>query len=210
VNAIPIPAPAKPREPTAGDEAIAAFDRLAHDLRSPLASVRTVLQMLRITGLDPAKTRELVDLADRQLMRAVALSDAVGDLARLRNGRLALAHEPLAVARVLGDAADRIRGAAPTLALTVVSSDAGSVTGDPLRLSQAIALLLEPATRGGKPIALTTRRAGKDLVIEAGAELDARSNGSIPELLGEALIEAHAGRIARREDGLAITLPLVD
>ena len=188
-------------------DATAAFDRLAHDLRSPLASVRTALQMLRMTGLDPAKTRELVELADRQIMRAVALSDAIGDYARLRNGRLELARELVPVTRVLGDASDRIRGATGGKAPVVeIAADAGSVSADPMRLSQAIALLLEPATRSGKPVALAAHREGAHVVIEAHAELDARSV-AIPDLLGEALIAAHGGKLERHDDRLVITLP---
>jgi signal transduction histidine kinase len=198
-----------PRTPHGGDDAqdtIAAFDRLAHDLRSPLASVRTVLQMLRTPGLDPARTRDLVELADRQLMRAVALADAVGDYARLRNGRLDLGREPIAVSRLLGDVGDRIRGAMPGIALSVAPGDCGDVAADQLRLSQAIALLLEPATRSGKAVSLSAQRVGNEIVVEARADLDAQSN-AIPDLLGAALIAAHGGRLSRRDDGLTIALP---
>lgn len=183
-----------------------AFDRLAHDLRSPLGSVRTALQMLKLPNLDATRTRELVDLADRQLMRAVALADAVGDYARLREGRLDLRREPLSVARVVGDVADRIRGAAPGCAVTIdLAPDAGSVAADPLRLSQAIFLLLEPATRGGHPITLGARRQGDAVVFTATATLDARAS-AIPDLLGEALVAAHDGRLVRSEDGFLVTL----
>ncbi|HET7845066.1 MAG TPA: histidine kinase dimerization/phospho-acceptor domain-containing protein [Xanthomonadales bacterium] len=188
-------------------DATAAFDRLAHDLRSPLASVRTALQMLRMTGLDPAKTRELVDLADRQLMRAVALSDAVGDYARLRNGRLELAREPITAERLLHDVSDRIRGTSGAQPPSVaVDPGAGTLSADPLRLSQAIALLLEPATRSGKHVALRARRDGETLLVEASAELDTRSN-AIPDLLGEALVAAHGGHVRRDDAGLQVTLP---
>jgi len=188
-------------------EAFAAFDRLAHDLRGPLASVRTALQMLRMTTLDPARTRELVDLADRQLMRAVALADAVADYARLSDGRLDLVREAVTVDRLVGDAADRIRGAAAGIQLQMdVAADSGSVSVDPMRLSQAIALLLESATRSGTAIVLGARRFGGSVVVEALAELDEHGD-AIPDLLGEALIAAHGGRLARRADGLVVTLP---
>ena len=86
-----------------------------------------------------------------------------------------------------------------------LAPDAGSVAADPLRLSQAIFLLLEPATRGGHPITLGARRQGDAVVFTATATLDARAS-AIPDLLGEALVAAHDGRLVRSEDGFLVTL----
>ena len=48
----------------------------------------------------------------------------------------------------------------------------------------------------------------RDVAITATAGLDAHGD-TIAELLGAALVAAHGGRLERRDDGLAITLPTV-
>ena len=63
------------------------FDRLAHDLRSPLTSLQTAAYLLR-TDPGGANSRELADIVVRQSQRMARMIEELDDWGRAQQGRL--------------------------------------------------------------------------------------------------------------------------
>lgn len=85
------------------DEFIAV---LAHELRNPLAPIRTSVSVLRaLDSPDPTLAR-CRDVIDRQVGHMARLIDDLLDVSRLSRGELRLQRSPVRLARVLDDAAE--------------------------------------------------------------------------------------------------------
>ena len=122
---------------------------LAHELRNPLAPVRTGLEVLKRspTGPDAERARETMD---RQLSHMVRLIDDLLDVSRINLGKVELKREPLEVRAVFDHAVEATRPLIETAghALTVhLPTQAIWVDGDLTRLAQAIGNLLTNAAK---------------------------------------------------------------
>lgn len=144
---------------------------LAHELRNPLAPVRSGLQVLQLSQGDPQTAAHLVPLLQRQVDHMVRLVDDLLEVSRIAGGKVELRPEAVNVTDALRSALETSR---PQL-------DAGqhhfsldlpdeilTVHADPVRLSQIIANLLNNAAKytdqGGR-IALRAQRDGGDVLI---------------------------------------------
>ena len=58
------------------------LDRLAHDLRGPLAPLQTASYLLQREDLDPARRQELLGMLERQTRRLGRMLDEIDDWAR--------------------------------------------------------------------------------------------------------------------------------
>jgi PAS domain S-box-containing protein len=143
---------------------------LSHELRNPLASLRSGLSVLRMTHAPDAAERTLT-IMERQMAHLVHLVDDLLDVARVRSGKIALRSEPLTVRAVVEAS---IEAARPTLdarnhALSVdLGSENLAIHGDPTRLVQVIANLLTNAgkyTEPGGQIRVTAAREHEQAVI---------------------------------------------
>jgi PAS domain S-box-containing protein len=123
---------------------------LAHELRNPLAPIRTAVGILRAHGSQdrlPARARDVID---RQVAHMTRLIDDLLDLSRLSRGKVTLQRRPLQLDQVL-DAA--IETALPVIEerrhqLEQRRSDARiCIVGDLARLSQVFANLLNNAAK---------------------------------------------------------------
>lgn len=65
-------------------------DFRAHELRNPLAPLRSCLQVLRLSAGDPAAATRVLDVTERQLGHMVELVDDLFDIARITRGQLEL------------------------------------------------------------------------------------------------------------------------
>jgi PAS domain S-box-containing protein len=186
---------------------------LAHELRNPLAPIRTATEILRRLGAaDPVmqKAREIID---RQVQHMARLVDDLLDISRITRGIITLHMQVLDVRRVLAHAVESARplidGRQQALEVRLPEEPL-LVKGDNVRLTQVFTNLLNNATKytqeGGR-IELIARRDGGSLVISV------RDNGTgiAAELLPHVFdVFAQGSRtIDRAQGGLGIGLTVV-
>ena len=123
---------------------------LAHELRNPLAPLRTSLDLLHALRGDGAACEEPLRIMDRQLGHLVHLVDDLLDISRISRGNIRLRKERIEVAEII-DAALEMSDSGlrrDDRRLTVnIASDPLSVEGDRVRLVQVVANLLNNAAK---------------------------------------------------------------
>lgn len=88
---------------------------LAHELRNPLAPIRTGLEILQISSGEPGRAAEISEIHGmmrRQVDQLVRLIDDLLDISRINTGKLELRREHVLLADVVRDA---VEGARPHL-----------------------------------------------------------------------------------------------
>src|SRR4030081_3445936 len=68
---------------------------LAHELRNPLAPIRTGLDLLRMGTADPEALARVVGMMDRQLGHLIHLVNDLLDVARITRGKIELKKAPV-------------------------------------------------------------------------------------------------------------------
>jgi PAS domain S-box-containing protein len=82
---------------------------LAHELRNPLAPIRTAVGILQSTGVpEPLRARSL-DIIERQVAHMTRLIDDLLDVSRLSSGKMNLQRGPLMLDQVLDAAVETAR-----------------------------------------------------------------------------------------------------
>jgi PAS domain S-box-containing protein len=143
-------APARAGAPLRDNEFLGV---LAHELRNPLAPIRTAMYILRtIEHPDPLleRTRAVID---RQVTHMSRLIDDLLDVSRLSRGKLELRVEPCDLAEIARQTTEDHRATLEARGLSVSLCESGEplpVDGDPVRLSQMIGNLLHNAGRFSK------------------------------------------------------------
>jgi two-component system CheB/CheR fusion protein len=203
---------------------------LAHELRNPLTPITHAIHLLQQKGADPASTT-LHEMIARQTSRLVHLVDELLDVARIGRGIIELTHERIDLRALVQRSmqANRVRfeQRQHTLSLSLPER-AVYVDGDPVRLEQVMANLLDNAAKYTDPngrITVSLQRDGDDAVIrvrdsgigiapemldeifELFAQVDhslARSGGGLGLGLTvvRRVLDLHGGRIAAHSDGL--------
>ncbi len=123
---------------------------LAHELRNPLAPVRTALSLLIRRCADPATTTRLHQMMGRQIDTMVRLVDDLLDVSRFTRGKIVLDPERLDLRHVVERALETSQPliAAAQHRLTVdLPPSAVWVRGDAIRLSQAFSNVLNNAAK---------------------------------------------------------------
>jgi len=197
---------------------------LAHELRNPLAPIRTAIDLLRLqNSLNPTVLRAR-DVIDRQVKQLTRMVDDLLDLSRITRGQVQLQKEEIEMASIVECALETSRPLVEARGhrLIVSMPDAPvRMVGDPTRLAQVISNLVNNAakyTENGGQIWVTGERAGQevilrvrdtgvgisgdllprvfDLFVQAGQTLD-RSHGGlgIGLTLVRHLIEMHGGTV---------------
>ena len=203
---------------------------LAHELRNPLAPIRTAASIIAAPQLDRAKLAWCRDVIGRQVAHMAFLLDDLLDISRITQGKLTLRREPVSLASVIDVAVEAARPLVERKlhVLTVdVTQPVPVVDVDPVRLSQALTNLLTNAAKYTDPqgrITLRATHAGTSLslcVADNGvgvapealerifgmfAQVDAqhrRSEGGlgIGLALTRGLIELHGGTVRARSQG---------
>jgi signal transduction histidine kinase len=203
---------------------------VAHELRSPLSAITNALYILENMQLPDARAERQLTTANRQTRQLARLVEDLMDISRLGRGKIELRCEPVALGRVVGEAAEAMRpliearGQEFTRHLPpenlLVNADAG-------RLDQILTNLLGNAVKYTEPggrIWLTVEREGTEAVIrvrDTGVGIDppllpqifdmfhqieaseARSQGGlgIGLALVKHLVEAHGGTVTARSAG---------
>jgi two-component system CheB/CheR fusion protein len=186
---------------------------LAHELRNPLAPIRTGLELMRLAGDDRSVIEEVRLTLDRQSQQMVRLIDDLLDVSRITRGTVELRKGRVELARVVESAVETARPVIEELGhkLTVhLPKRPVVLEADPTRLAQVISNLLNNAAkymqRGGN-IVLTADRHGSSVVIsvkDCGIGIPAEMLGRIFDLF----IQVDAS-LARSHGGLGIGLTLV-
>ena len=79
---------------------------LAHELRNPLAPIRTGLELLRLGGDQPAAVSRVRPMLERQVTHMVHLIDDLLDVSRIASGKIDLNRHPVALGEVISSAVD--------------------------------------------------------------------------------------------------------
>jgi PAS domain S-box-containing protein len=127
---------------------------LAHELRNPLAPLRTGLQILKRAGAAPQTVRRTLDTMDRQLTHMVRLIDDLLDISRINSGKIQLELGRASLRAALQTALELARPAmdAAGHALHVELADPDvALHGDETRLAQAFGNLLNNAAKYTPP-----------------------------------------------------------
>jgi signal transduction histidine kinase len=122
---------------------------IAHDLRTPLAELRSRLEELSFTRPSPEETFAEVDTAVADVDRVLGLFNALLRLAEIDTGARRSGFVQVDVAKVASEAAEFYQPVAELkgVRLSFKSSGELTVTGDPLLLAQAIGNLIDNALK---------------------------------------------------------------
>ncbi len=146
------------------DEFIAV---LAHELRNPLAPVRSAVEILkRISPSEPRMDRTR-DVIARQVTHMARLIDDLLDVSRIGRGKLALRKERCDLAQIAQETTEDYRTSLESQGLRLAvqtSPDPLWVEGDPVRLAQMVGNLLTNAARFNTP--------GGHIAVNAGADIE--------------------------------------
>jgi PAS domain S-box-containing protein len=185
---------------------------LAHELRNPLAPILNSLQVLRFGERNESTTKRIYSLMERQVNHIVRLVDDLLEVSRITNGKIELRRQLVEVAELLHSAVETSRpfidAAGHTLEF-IVPPEPMFLEGDPVRLSQIFANLLNNAakyTDGGGRIWVSARHERDRLAISV------RDNGiGIPADMLPAVFDlfTQIDRSGRGQGGLGIGLTLV-
>ncbi len=206
---------------------------LAHELRNPLAPIRSGLEVMKLSGVDApivAKTREMMD---RQLGHMVRLIDELLDVSRINTGKVVLERERLEIRTIVDLAMEAsqplVEAGGHTLTVKVPDEQA-CVDGDLTRLAQVVTNLVNNAakyTARHGAIALSVRVEHGQVVLsvaDTGAGISAdmlhkvfdmftqvdRTVGRAQGGLGiglslvKTLVEMHGGRVVAESPGLGL------
>jgi two-component system sensor histidine kinase MprB len=125
----------------------------SHELRTPVTSLRTNIEVLAESELDPAeRARVIADVS----AQAEELSALVGDLIELARGdEPDPVHEDVRLDALVAEAIERARRHAPGVEFSAALEPA-VVDGVPDRLARAVNNLLDNAARHGAHVAVST------------------------------------------------------
>ena len=143
---------------------------LAHELRNPLAPIRTGLQLLKLDPRADVAARTL-SVMERQLGQLVRLVDDLLDVSRISSGKIVLKLERVAfqdIAAVALEASRPLIDAASHSLTIEWPNEAVWLDADPTRLTQVFSNLLTNSAkymRPGGQIKFAARRQGDSIVV---------------------------------------------
>jgi PAS domain S-box-containing protein len=150
---------------------------LSHELRNPLAPLRTAIEILRRGKNVDERTTRLHATMDRQIAHMVRLMDDLLEVSRISRGKLTLQLQKVRVGDIVASAvettASLMTSASHRLCVDLPEGDLW-VRADPVRLTQILTNLLNNAakyTDDGGHIALRVRE------VESIAEISVRDSG---------------------------------
>lgn len=204
---------------------------LAHELRNPLAPIRTGLQIIRVAEGDRKAVADTRDMMDRQVQHLARLVDDLLEVSRITRGKVELRKERVDLAEVVTQAVETVRPLIDARKHRLTISQPGGpvwIIADLTRMTQVITNLLNNAAKYSAErgqISLSLEQAGDEAVIrvrDAGAGISAdmlpkvfdlfiqvdrtldRSQGGlgIGLTLVRRLVELHGGRVEASSDGV--------
>lgn len=207
---------------------------LAHELRNPLAPIRNAVSALqRLNDNDPAakdQARFLIAMVDRQADHLIRLVDDLLEVARITSGKIELKKQHVDLRDTVRQAIETSQPAinAGRHMMTISLPDQPlTVDGDPMRLTQVFANLLNNAAKYTPPegrIAISMRSDGEEVVASIGDNGIGIRSEILPHIfdlfyqanrtkgreqggmgiglaLARSLVEMHGGQVEARSDG---------
>ena len=125
---------------------------IAHDLRTPLAELRSRLEGLALTRPDPRETFAEIDAAVGDVDRVIAIFNALLRLAEIDTGARRSGFVSVDVARVASDVVEFYQPVAELKGVSLSWESSGELTlaGDPLLMAQAVSNLVDNALKYGQ------------------------------------------------------------
>ena len=187
---------------------------LSHELRNPLAPIRTALEVIRRLAPAEPKLTWATDVTGRQVAQLTRLVEDLLDVARINQGKIALQIEPLDLRAVVAHAVETARPFIDGRTPPAQDRGPGHADRDARRFRAPVAGRRQPAQqrrqvhRGGRP-----DRAGADAAAQGQAVVSVRDNGMgiEAELLPNVfeLFEQGKRSLDRSQGGLGVGLTLV-
>ena len=186
---------------------------LAHEIRNPLAPIRTAVHLLRLKELPDTQRVKAREVIERQVEHLVRLIDDLLDVARITRGAITLQRERVDVSDVVARAVETNRpliDARRHELIVELPEQPLMVDADMTRLSQVIGNLLNNAakfTETGGRLVVRAEREGNEAVIRVrdnGMGISTHMLQKVFDLFTQA---DHA--LGRHTGGLGIGLALV-
>ena len=187
---------------------------LAHELRNPLAPIRSAVALLARLDAAAEPTLPVIRaVIQRQVEHMARLLDDLLDVSRITSGKVHLQRNPTPVAVFIDQAVETCRALLDaqhqslTLELPATPVD---VDGDPVRLAQIVSNLLHNAakyTQEGGAIVIGARRVGETVVIRVSDNGAGISAEQLPGVFD--LFTQDARSLSRSQGGLGIGLTVV-
>jgi signal transduction histidine kinase/CheY-like chemotaxis protein len=204
---------------------------LAHELRNPLGTISNAIQVLRLKGEGDETWHRAIDAAERQVLHQALLVDELLEASRVTRGEVELNCESLDLAGLVRDTVEGYRETLRNARLDLeldVPDEPLPVRGDPMRLSQSLANLLQNAVKFTPPggsvrvrarhtlddrIELSVRDSGQgiepdvlphvfEVFTQADQSLDRAQGGlGIGLAVVKGLVEMHGGEVRAESEG---------
>jgi signal transduction histidine kinase/CheY-like chemotaxis protein len=187
---------------------------LGHELRNPLAPISNSLEIMKLSGaFDNPRTQQAGAVMDRQIHHLNRLVDDLLEVSRITRGVIEVRREPLDLTSIVKAAIETSRPVLDNLRHELwveLDPEAMCVGGDPVRLTQVFANLLNNAakyTNHGGRISITTRHENGEALIS----VKDNGIGIAPNALSQVFdMFMQVDRSTRRsQGGLGIGLTLV-
>jgi signal transduction histidine kinase len=186
---------------------------LSHELRNPLAPIRSAAGVLRTGRVPPDRVQQLGAMMERNVAALARLLDDLLDLSRVNTGRIELRRSPVVLQAVIGNAIETIRpqldAARQQLVVTLPPGDI-VLDGDDVRLAQVFANLLANAvkyTDPGGAITVSAQVHGDTVQVRVDDNGIGLEAADVERIFGR--FEQAPSGLTRAQGGLGIGLALV-
>jgi PAS domain S-box-containing protein len=205
---------------------------LAHELRNPLAPIRTAAQLLNLIQVDEPRVRQTSEIIARQVDHMTGLIDDLLDVSRVTRGLVTLEPERLYLDEIIAAAVEQVRPLVEAKGQHLLLPEATrlQVNGDRTRLIQVISNLLNNAAKytpnRGK-ITLQVESVADEVIVrvcDSGVGISAELLPHVFELFSQAerspdrsqgglglglalvksLVGLHGGRVTAHSSGLGM------
>ena len=185
---------------------------LAHELRNPLAPIRTAAEVIRLRNPTDQTVQRARTIIERQVLHLTRLVDDLLDISRITRGTVHLQHETLDLCAVAQSAIDSVQSTLDAAGLTLThltDPPPIPVRGDATRLVQCVVNLLTNAvkfTPPGGAIIVRVAREGSAVAIEVSDNGSGIPAGSLERIFELFVQERPSGLYGNTGLGIGLAL----
>lgn len=195
------------------------MSEMVHELRTPLAALKTSTALLLRPGMSEERRVDLIETMQSETERLMQMTNDFLDLARWESGRARLEPAPFDLRKLLIECADVVRSQADDRGILMrIDGDLFTVNGDRGKIKQVILNLLTNAIKYNRPhgeVLLRTQQTEKDgdpyaelIVADTGYGISAEAQRHLFQKFYRAA--ETASQTAGTGLGLAITKHIVE